>query len=558
MKPYPHQERSIQEILFHLETQNRVLYCLATGGGKTAVFSFLSKQFIKKTGKKVLIVAHRDELITQTANTLRTIGVTVETVVASKKSLNHLSQTYVAMIQTLKKRLQKDSDFVRDVGLIIVDEAHLLMHKEIFDYYPDAKILGVTATPTVLKKINFTKCARCGSIHSEIQKCCNIETFEYTRNFTLSEIYEDIIIGKDITGLIEDGKLVRELVYTTGNLDRSTLKVDTKTGDFDNQDEQIEKGIFDVVKNYKEIAFGKKTIVFNSSAKINLLVFEAFQDAGFENVKIFDSVNDSENRRSVLEWFKNTPNAILCNVSVFTTGFDEPTVECVIMNRATLSRALFLQCVGRGGRPCDSIYKPYFTLIDGGGNVEAFGKWSDEIDWKPIFYGTDQKPKPKKEALDNVKQCVECGSIHAKNLLECPECGYSEPERPKTILISNEIATLKDSIPLPDGNKIVSYSKKLGKDKNFAWTVLQSQILDLFYYHNVTEGNFINTVHNGKFEMSIRNIIKIPYQIIQGSDLDGGVMRTKAYLANRIKNQLEKHYERNSRTSDPAGSVRVV
>jgi superfamily II DNA or RNA helicase/ribosomal protein S27AE len=555
MKPYPHQEKSINEILQHLETQNRVLFCLATGGGKTAVFSFLSKQFIKKTGKKVLIVAHRDELITQTANTLRTIGVTVETVVASKKSLHHNAQTYVAMIQTLKKRLQKDDEFLKDVGLIIVDECHLLMHKEIFEYYPEAKILGVTATPTVLKKINFTKCARCGSIHETITKCCNIETFEYTRNFTLSEIYEDIIIGKDITGLIDDGKLIKELVYTTGSLDRSSLKIDAKTGDFDNQDEQIEKGIFDVVKNYKEIAFDKKTIIFNSSAKINLMVFDAFQEAGISNVKIFDSVNDSENRKKVLEWFKNTPNAILCNVSVFTTGFDEPSVECVIMNRATLSRALYLQCVGRGGRPCDSIYKPYFTLIDGGGNVEAFGKWSDEIDWIPIFYGTDSKPKPKKEALENVKQCPECGYIHAKNLLECPECGYTDYQKEKTILISGEIATLKDAIPLPDGIKIVAYCRKLGKDKNFAWQVLQSQILDLFYYHNVTEGTFINTVNNGKFEMSIRNIIKNPYAIIQGSDLDGGVMRTKAWIVNKIKTKLNIYYERNTRASDTTTSV---
>jgi superfamily II DNA or RNA helicase len=544
MKPYPHQEKSINEILQHLEIKNKVLFSLATGGGKTAVFSFLTKRFIKKTGKKVLIVAHRDELINQTASTLRKIGVTVETVVASKKSLNHLSNTYVAMIQTLKKRLQKDDNFLKDVGLIIVDEAHLLFHKEIFDYYPDAKILGVTATPVVLKKVNFTKCARCGKEYDNVETCCNIETYEYVRPFVLSEIYEDLIIGRSITDLIEDGKLIRELVYKTGNLDRSALKIDAKTGDFDNQDEQIEKGLFDVVKNYKEIAVGKKTIIFNSSAKINLLVFEAFQAEGFENVKMFDSVNDSENRKLVLEWFKNTPDAILCNVSIFTTGFDEPSVECVILNRATLSRALFLQTVGRGGRPCDSIYKPYFTLIDGGGNVEAFGKWSDEIDWKPIFYGTDSKPKPKKEALENVKQCNECGYIHAKNLLECPECGFSEPERERELLVSGEVAKLVDAVPLPDGNKIVTYCLKLGRDRNFAWLVLQSQILDMFFYHNVSSGNFSNVVLNGEFEISIRNLIKQPYAIIQGSSLESGTMRTKAYLVNKIKNKLEKYYEK--------------
>jgi len=547
MKPHAHQEKSINKILQKLETDSRLLYCLPTGGGKTAVFSFLSKQFIKQTGKKVLIVAHREELINQTVTTLRTIGVTVETVIAQKKSLNHLSNAYVAMIQTLKKRLQNDDSFLKDVGLIIVDECHILMHQEIFEYYPDAKILGVTATPAVLKKINFTKCARCGTIYDNIETCCNIETFEYTRNFTLSEIYEDIIIGRGITDLIQDGKLVKELVYTTGSLDRSKLKVDAKTGDFDDQDEQIEKGIFDVVKNYKEIAFDKKTIIFNSSAKMNLLVYNAFIDAGISNVKIFDSVNDSENRKKVLDWFKNTPNAILCNVSVFTTGFDEPSVECVIMNRATLSLALFLQCVGRGGRPCESVYKPYFTLIDGGGNVEAFGKWSDEIDWIPIFYGTDSKPKAKKEALENVKQCDGCGYIHAKNLLECSNCGYQLPDVRKVITVSGEVAKLIDSVPLPDGNKIVQYAKRLGKDRNFAWRVLQSQILDLFFYHNVTEGCFINTVNNGKFEMSIRNIIKVPYMIIQNSELEYGVMRTKAWVVNRIKNQLEKYYEKRKR-----------
>ena len=544
MKPYPHQEKSINEILQRLETQNRVLFSLATGGGKTAVFSFLAQKFIKQTGKKVLIVAHREELITQTATTLRTIGVTVETVIAQKKSLNHLSQAYVAMIQTLSKRLQKDDNFLKDVGLIICDECHILIYEKIFAYYPDAKILGVTATPSVLKKINFTKCARCGSIHDTVTTCCNIETYEYTRNFTLSEIYEDIIIGRGITDLIQDGKLVKDLVYSIGSLDRNTLKIDAKTGDFEDQDEQIEKGIFDVVKNYKLLANGKKTIVFNSSTKMNLLVFQQFEDAGISNVKMLDSVNECENRKKVLDWFKNTPDAILLNCGILTAGFDEPTIECVITNRATLSLSLYLQMVGRGGRPTDKIYKPYFIHIDAGGNVEAFGKWSDEIDWKPIFYGTDSKPKPKKEALESVKQCNECGYIHAKNLLECPECGYSEPVREKKIIVSGEVAKLLDEIPFPDGNKIVQYAKRLGKNRNFAWSVLQSQILDLFFYHNVTEGNFTNTVENGKFEMSIRNIIKTPYAIIQNSELECGVMRTKGWIVNQIQKKLDKYYEK--------------
>jgi hypothetical protein len=104
----------------------------------------------------------------------------------------------------------------------------------------------------------------------------------------------------------------------------------------------------------------------------------------------------------------------------------------------------------------------------------------------------------------------------------------------------------------------VNYCKKLGKDKNFAWLVLQNQILDLFYYHNVSERNFTNTLRNGKFEVSIRNIIKSPYAIIQGSELESGTMRTKAWIVNRIKNQLEKYYEKRKRNIPTAVLLDVV
>jgi len=229
MKPYPHQEISIKEILSHFETQKRVLFCLATGGGKTAVFSFLSKQFIKQTGKKVLIVAHRDELINQTAVTLRNIGVTVETVVASKKSLNHLSKAYVAMVRTLINRLKIDPDFVKEIGLIICDEAHLLLFEEVFEFFPTVKILAVSGTPAVLKKVSFCKCTRCGKISETIDTCCNVEMFEYSRTFTLSEIYEHIIIGTSIAELIEKGRLVKPIYYDFGKVHHKDLKIDAKT-----------------------------------------------------------------------------------------------------------------------------------------------------------------------------------------------------------------------------------------------------------------------------------------------------------------------------------------
>ena len=95
---------------------------------------------------------HRQELINQTLATLRTIGVTCESVVASKKTLNHNSDCYVGMVQTLKNRLRANPLFLKDVGLVILDEAHLDHFQEVLEYFKDAKILAVTATPVSQKK----------------------------------------------------------------------------------------------------------------------------------------------------------------------------------------------------------------------------------------------------------------------------------------------------------------------------------------------------------------------------------------------------------------------
>jgi len=487
--------------------------------------------------------------------TLRTIGVTCESVIASKKKLQHNSDCYVAMIQTIKNSLKNNEEFVENIGLIIVDEAHLDMHKEIFDYFPEADILAVTATPISLKKINFSRCSVCKKDHDTVVQCCGFETYEYTRNFTYSEIYENIIIGKSISGLIMDDRLVSDLNYEIGNIDRSSFSIDAKTGDFDKQSTDKYFGEFNVVKNYEEICKGEKTIVFNSSTSTNLSTYQYFLDAGYENVKMLDSVNTKKSeRKPILEWFKNTPDAILLNCGVLTAGFDEPTIQAVILNRATLSLSLFLQMVGRGGRKCDYIYKPHFKVIDGGGNIQYFaakyggtGKWSDEYDWESIFHGQNDKPRPKKEALESTKLCENCECLIAKNALECEECGFIFKEKQKEKTFSDEVAILVDEIPLPNGKKIVEYCKRSGKDRNFAWLILQNNILDLFIRHSVTFGTYQKTERNGKFEQSIRRIIKEPYQSIQGSELECGTMRTKAWVINKIKSKLEKYYEKSER-----------
>jgi len=542
MKPFPDQEISINKIVSELKTRNRLLYQLPTGGGKTAIFSFIAKQWYLDTNQKSLIVVHRDILVKQSATTLRKIGMTVETVVASKKSLNHLSKSYVAMVRTLINRLKIDPEFVKEIGLIICDEAHLLLFEEIFEYFPSVKILAVSGTPAVLKKISFCKCTRCGKISNDIEICCNVEMFEYSRTFTLSEIYEHIIIGTPIQTLIDDNRLVAPLNYDFGKVHHKDLKVDSKTNDYDDEEFSGNDAVANVVLQYEKICKDEKTLIFNSSTKTNLSVYNQFIDAGYKNVKLFDSINECDSQNSILEWFKNTPNAILLNCSILTTGFDEPTVQSIILNRATKSISLYHQMVGRGGRTCEDIYKETFKLIDLGGNIEAHGRWQDFVDWEAYFYGTNEKPKPKKEALENVIQCTECGFIHSKSILQCPECGFEKAVYFQKQQLSNAVAVLIDDYPLPDGGKIVKYTRRNQKDLSFAYTILINQAVDLFIYRYVTKASYLKSLGTGQFHDSIKGIFLKPMKTFAVS-FDRKSMRTFDNLLKSVKSKLDTHYQ---------------
>jgi type I site-specific restriction endonuclease len=115
-------------------------------------------------------------------------------------------------------------------------------------------------------------------------------------------------------------------------------------------------------------------------------VNEIFKKAGY-NIRHLDNKNSASERKEILSWFSKTPDAILTSVSILTTGFDEPTVETIILNRATKSLTLYFQMIGRGSRVLP--YKDSFHVIDMGNNVARFGMWDAPIDWKEIFLFPD-------------------------------------------------------------------------------------------------------------------------------------------------------------------------
>jgi type I site-specific restriction endonuclease len=137
---------------------------------------------------------------------------------------------------------------------------------------------------------------------------------------------------------------------------------------------------------YNEIASGTKTLIFNNGINTSKYVYETFKKAGL-NIRHLDNKNTASERREILDWFSETPNAILTSVSILTTGFDEPTVETIILNRATRSLTLYFQMIGRGSRILPD--KDEFTVIDLGNNIARFGMWDAPVDWQEIFHFPD-------------------------------------------------------------------------------------------------------------------------------------------------------------------------
>ena len=133
---------------------------------------------------------------------------------------------------------------------------------------------------------------------------------------------------------------------------------------------------------YEEKSKGKKTLIFNNGINTSLYVYDTFKKAGIA-IRHLDNTTSAEERKAILKWFKHTPDAVLTSVGILTTGFDEPTVESIIINRATKSLTLYFQMIGRGSRRLPN--KSEFSIIDLGNNAARFGLWNDPIDWQHIF-----------------------------------------------------------------------------------------------------------------------------------------------------------------------------
>lgn len=381
----PYQERFIKNIAAKLINHRKVVAQLATGGGKTVCFAEICDRYCAKSSQDVLILVHREELLTQAAKAIR---LPVQKVVAGMKTIPP-ARVYVAMVESAHKRLAMFSN----IGMVIVDECHIGNFTKVIDHFKDQYIIGFTATPLAAKKTN-----------------------------PLRNYFDDIVCGIDIPELIEDGFLAPEQTYSSSSIvERAKLKM--KAGDFDQAQMgamyKEPKYIDTTLKAYQKHSLGRKTIIFNCNVEHSQAVNAAFLAAGF-NSRHLDAT--SENRAETLQWFANTPDAILNNIGIATTGFDQPDIETVIVNKATASMPLWLQMCGRGARP--HPVKLAFTIIDLGGNCMTHGSWAASRNWEDIFHN----PKKPGAGVAPVKECPKCAAILHTSKMEC-YCGHIFPKK---------------------------------------------------------------------------------------------------------------------------------
>ena len=357
---YGYQSDAIEQIMGRIRkfpSGYNLLYQLPTGGGKTVIFSELAKRYILETGKRVLILTHRIELLGQTSSMLSEIGVPNKIINSKVKELEESEDhwCYVAMVETLNNRLNDERIGFEDLGLVVVDEAHYNSFRKLFKHFDKQVLLGVTATP----------------LSSNIK-------------LPLHDNYIELIVGESIGSLVEQGFLAKANTYSY-DVNLRALKVGIN-GDYTVSSSERLYGNFlmqeKLLYAYEEKAKGTKTLIFNNGINTSKQVQAMFVEEGYPCMHL-DNTHSEKERADILEWFHTTPDAVLSSVSILTTGFDEPTVETIILNRATKSLTLYHQMIGRGSRVLKN--KKEFVVIDLGNNARRFGLWDAHINWHDIF-----------------------------------------------------------------------------------------------------------------------------------------------------------------------------
>ena len=333
MKLRGYQKEAVAAIRSAWESAGRVLLVLPTGCGKTIVFCKLAEGLVSE-GKRILILAHRGELLDQAADKMRrATGLECAVEKAEECALDSFFRITVGSVQTMMRQ-QRLERFPRDFyDTIIVDEAHHILadsYMRIVDYFSGAKLLGVTATPDR------------GDLRN------------------LGQVFDSLAYEYTLPRAIKEGYLCKIRALTVP-LPIDMAGVKTQAGDYSAKDvgTALDPYLEAIAREMVQHCRGRRTVVFLPLVKTSQKMREILSRHGFRACEVN---GDSQDRAQVLADFEAGRYDVLCNSMLLTEGWDCPAVDCIVPLRPTKVRSLYAQMVGRGTRLNDG--KDHLLLLD--------------------------------------------------------------------------------------------------------------------------------------------------------------------------------------------------
>lgn len=380
-KLHPYQQQAKSDIFAAWDDVRHVMLQMPTGTGKTYLFSSLINDINKwsqdtHTPNKMLVIAHRKELIDQIDKSLDVFGVRHSVLAGPKEQRNLSNPVIVSSIQTITHPAnQGDVERLRErIHFIIIDEAHHSMadsYRRLWKMFPNARFLGVTATPWRMNHSGYRK------------------------------IFDTLILTQPVKKFIQQGYLSPYNYYSLKPESRVQDAIDG-INRFDRWGDYDEHALVDtmdhdhiraqLVKSYKKLAWGKKGIIYSINKQHSLNICEDFRRLGVKIVDI-DDKTPTALRKQYVDDFKAGKIDIIVNVNIFSEGFDCPDIEFIQLARPTRSLTMYIQQVGRGLRKADGKCK--CIILDNVGMYSRFGLPDANRHWMAHFNGKDVDESPK-------------------------------------------------------------------------------------------------------------------------------------------------------------------
>lgn len=441
-----YQKDYLNKLLKILKSKNSCILTLPTGAGKTVMMTEWAAKMAKQ-GKRTLIIVDREELVFQTDENLQDVSIMKA---GYDKLYKPEALIHIVMLQTAYSRQKVLMDL--DFDYIFFDEVHQyydgLMFKAITEAFPNAKVIGVSATPIDNK----------GYLLPGFDECIN---------------------DLQLQDLIDMGFLVKPNYYSLSNYSIDLSKIKITNGDFNIEEldnmminfERLDK----IYSEWLKIAENRKTIAFCSSIKQAEATCNYFREKGVACACLHSKVN---NREEVLTALKVGAVKIVFNVGILVAGFNEPSVDCIMFLNPTKILRRYIQQAGRGLRLFEG--KSDCLMLDFAGLTSIHGFCNDLR-----FY----VPAPP-EAEYKYKECPECGNILPKHIKKCDVCGYE--------FTTEEMITVSK----PKKKEIERLEKAMNLQKELKKQIYEL-VLEQGYKRGLSYYLFIDVLKNKKPKESI-------------------------------------------------------